>query len=778
MKRSDIPADVTRTVLEELVARIRQAAVYNRHDLAAPSVILWTDGEGLWARVIPLLRGAMPELLALDREVADEHTGPSTWVRYRLARGSWREVPVIYLRGVPRHAFRGAAGFPEGARHVYTLQYQGQFWSQANGKDWTPSAFLASREGGLDLDLARDRATLEALSTQLARVLRAPLASLSGRRLEAADFHDLAADDPAGMLLEWMSGQEAVKEGPAPDRWFAFAALCKRKFSLDPDKDGVITAAERLVAGGGAWDQVWKRYCQAPKTYAGVRKALELVKPKDLVDAASDRVPANNRKEEDALRKALKGLAGLGPKQAQAELASLCAKHVPRAATVWAELGEAPLAGAAVHLQALCNGMAADGLGNDWDAIADGYLSRAWTVDAAAWRAYAAVRDAPDLEAVTTALRASYLPWLRELAEWVQGWTPTYPASDPTQSPAFAPKPGTVLVFVDGLRCDLAVDLAQRLEASGFRVRLDTRWAALPTVTATAKPAWQPLAEQLKGKALTEGFEPQAADSGKPLKSAGFRKRVEALGWAWLEPTATGDTTGAAWTEIGTLDHDGHGAGARLAWRIEDELNAVGLRVQELLAAGWREAVVITDHGWLLVPGGLPKVDLPGHLTLSRWSRCAVGQPGIHHGFREVHWFWGGGHSVVLAPGISAFTSGVEYAHGGLSVQEALTPVLTVSARAEARALEVTIESVKWVGLRLKVQLRGGYADTVLDIRAKPADAESTLLGAEQGMKPPADHGSASLLIESDEHLGAAAVLVVIRDGQVVAKQPVTIGED
>ena len=76
-----------------------------------------------------------------------------------------------------------AARFPEAARHLFALQFQGKFWSQLNGKEWTPAAFLSSKDGGLGLDLARDRATLEAVSAQLAHVLRATPESLAGRRL-------------------------------------------------------------------------------------------------------------------------------------------------------------------------------------------------------------------------------------------------------------------------------------------------------------------------------------------------------------------------------------------------------------------------------------------------------------------------------------------------------------------------------------------------------------------------------------------------------------------
>jgi len=42
------------TDLEHLLDGDRETAIYNRHDLAAPSVMLWTDGECLWSKVIPL----------------------------------------------------------------------------------------------------------------------------------------------------------------------------------------------------------------------------------------------------------------------------------------------------------------------------------------------------------------------------------------------------------------------------------------------------------------------------------------------------------------------------------------------------------------------------------------------------------------------------------------------------------------------------------------------------------------------------------------------------
>lgn len=101
--------------------------------------------------------------------------------------------------------------FPEEARHLYALQFLGQFWTQLNAKDWTPAALLSSADGGLGLDLAKDNGTVQALATQLASVLESPDSSFQGKRLEAADFNTLSVTDPAGMLLRWMCAPEKAK---------------------------------------------------------------------------------------------------------------------------------------------------------------------------------------------------------------------------------------------------------------------------------------------------------------------------------------------------------------------------------------------------------------------------------------------------------------------------------------------------------------------------------------------------------------------------------------
>ena len=765
------------TIAEEFIKTLRNAAHYNRNDLAAPRVVLWPDGESLWAKVIPGLRENLPELLVLDPAEVTAAGGPSTYLRYLITKAEGK-VPIVYLPGVSRQAFRSAAGFPETARHLYALQFQGQFWAQVNGKDWTPLAFLSSADGGLDLDVARDAATLEALASQLTHLMATPVEQLEGQRINAELLHGLVADDPVRMMLQWMASDGRVQEAwSKSSQWQGFTALAKKQFKLDPAKDGVITAAELLVKGAKGWDPVWMRYRESPQAYAGLRQILDRVSPDGLSGSDNERLPAENLQQEERLREGLMALDALSFKDARRGLADLAKQHVPRSNWVWSRLGESPLAQAMVHLANMLLAMEKGLDTSSWEGLAKDYLEKGWAVDASAREAYAAVSRATDptaaTKAVTAALRSTYLPWLEDLATRCQSISETYPKRGPADAARFTPQPGSILLFVDGLRADLAVELSSMLAEQDINVTRHGAWSALPTVTATAKPAWAPMTEHVHGEDIGAGFEPML-NNGKVLRTNEFRAKLVELGWHYLGSSETGDPATSAWTEAGAFDRYGHEQGAKLAWRIHEELVAIRQRVLELLNAGWTTVHVLTDHGWLWMPGGLPKVDLPKHLTVSKWGRCAVPQGDAKHGLPSVGWFWGAEHPVVLAPNVCVFMNGVEYAHGGLSIQEALTPVLELTRGAGAPS-GITIAAYKWVGMRLQVTLAGDRTGVTVDIRVKPADAATSVLPAP---KPTDEQGKTSLTVADDTLEGSAAVLVVLKDGVVVAKQTVTIGEN
>ena len=120
------------------------------------------------------------------------------------------------------------------------------------------------------------------------------------------------------------------------------------------------------------------------------------------------------------------------------------------------------------------------------------YANGAWEIDAAALSSMAAVRSSADTRAVNQVLNAIYRPWLESAALHLQTLADKEPlANYQSQESEFARvESGTVILFADGLRFDVAQRLVERLQTKGGRtVGVSSRWAALPTVTATAKPA-------------------------------------------------------------------------------------------------------------------------------------------------------------------------------------------------------------------------------------------------------------------------------------------------
>ena len=157
---------------------------------------------------------------------------------------------------------------------------------------------------------------------------------------------------------------------------------------------------------------------------------------------------------------------------------------------------------------------------------------------------------------------------------------------------------------------------------------------------------------------------------------------MKEAGWAVLDSSSSGTGKGNSWCEFGNIniDSEGHNRGWKLAFHLESILGEIQDRVVQLLAAGWKNVRIVTDHGWLLLPGGLPKTDLPSVLTENKWGRCAVLKPGAATEERLYPWYWNPDRHFALANGISCFREGTEYDHGGLSLQECLTIELNVRA--------------------------------------------------------------------------------------------------
>jgi hypothetical protein len=189
------------------------------------------------------------------------------------------------------------------------------------------------------------------------------------------------------------------------------------------------------------------------------------------------------------------------------------------------------------------------------------------------------------------------------------------------------------------------------------------------------------------------------------------------------------------------------------------------------LAKAGRRVRIITDHGWLLLPGGLPRAKLDSGLTDTKWSRCALVKEGAVVSALQLPWTWGPAAVVATGPGAHAFREGQEYAHGGLSLQESVVPELVVEPMEVIR--RATIVEAQWVGLRLRVTVDGGDG-LLADLRlGAEGDGPSVL---DKRRELDAD-GRTSLLVTNDDATGMAALLIMMdKSGNLLATQKTMVG--
>ena len=789
------------TIGQMVIDAIRAAAVYNPDVQVAPACILWPDRDRQWEPVIPRLQAELPELFVLGDYDPEQRRGPAIWLRCVLAGCIMPKenvsteniqdkqipyctainIPVFYLPGVSRQDLRAVESCPEPLKPLAELQYRGVIWSQINARDWTVLAFLKSDQGGLGLDVAQDNEAKNAMQLAVNRILDEEVDLLQGRHLDKDYFNTLlSGGDPVRELLLWLDQGDAFRKARSDEEWQAFVAVCRSQLAFDPDKEGMLAGARRLALHEGPWQGVWQRFCEAPRRYPNIPARIrQCDMPLDLFANAESHAgwPQWNESRENDLRKDLLALGDLPPHKARNRLVQLEDLHAPRRKLVWAELGAAPLACALAHLKILAEVTAHDlGAGSCKD-LAAAYGSSGWRADDAVVRALACVSGMPDLDAVGVAIRCVYAPWADASARYLQKVVSEngYPGGSMAKADSFQIPDGTCTLFTDGLRLDTARRLGECLTAAGCRIEERLDWAPLPSVTATGKPARTPVTEKLGGEETNIDFEPMVIETGKSLKGGDpLRKLIAEAGWEVLKGSETGSAKGRAWCECGDIDHEGHQRGWKLAGQLDTILNEIGDRVRQLLDAGWKAVRIVTDHGWLLLPGGLPKVQLAAVLTESKWGRCAVIKPGAHCDAQLFPWYWNPNQHFALADGIGCYRAGEEYAHGGLSLQECLVLELSVTNDAQIQAPRFSDVDITWKQMRCYVETDGALEGVWLDLRRQAGDAESSVV---LKAKPLKDNGTGSVVVKDDTLDGQPVTLVLMdADGTLLAQKETVIG--
>lgn len=744
----------------------------------APAAILWTDTGNQWLPIIPTLRAEMTYVYTLGQYEPEENKGPAIWLKCIVDRTlpdavpPADVVPVIYLPSVNRQDLRAGIDCPVHLMPLVELQYRGALWHHKNGRDWSVIAFLIS-EDGLDLDVAQDARTQEAMLRALPQLAKEPLAHLQGHRLEAEDFDRLTVGDPIRDILGWMNDEKTFRASCDAPKWEAFKSICLGQFGFDPDLQGLPYAAEALVYDDGKWNNVWRRFSEAPRLYPGMVKVLHEVAQRGLFDLPL-RHPSANAEAEKQLRAKLAEVASMPPLDACDQILKLDQEHGPRRSLVWTQLGESPLALALEPLVRLAkNGRSPLG-GMDVSSIADDYALYGWSCDSAAIAATASAKGTDSL--VHRVIAAIYSPWLDSTARRFQELVVANTEGFRKLVRSVDAERDTCILFVDGLRFDIGGQLKSTLESRGMQVKLSHRIVPPPTVTAAAKPLASPAHIACIGDTSGDDFTPIIAAKKQPATSDRLRDELVSRGVQVFMPPETGSPANAqngAWTEIGSIDEIGHKMQLRLVGQLPDEIENIADRIAALLTAGWPVVRVVTDHGWLLMPGGLPKVELPKYLTATKWTRCAVFTGKTEPDMPVIPWYWNEKIKIASAPGIHAFVVNMEYAHGGLSPQECVVPDMIVSFG--AKAIHAKIVDIQWRGMRCRVKVETNVDGLSIDIRLHARQADTSIAHTIRQLDM---HGEASLAVADDKYEGAAAAVVVIdNNGQVLVSRPTQIGE-
>ncbi len=768
---------MSESVLDRVVEILRKTKAHDSSVVKAPIALLWPDGDTQWQSIIPMLRDRC-RIVSFGSFDPERGQGPAYWLRCVVARtveldGAPTGVPIIYLPGISRDELRAIESVTPELRPLCALQHRCQWISHPNGKDWTVRAMFSNVERGFGLSVATDSDTAAALVASLPELVLQPWRRLEAKHIDVDFLNGLLNPDPIRSMLDWLDDPISMQSSLSDAGWNAFVQQCKSDLGFDPATQGEIEGARRLGHGEGQWAQAWQRFRENPTEFPGIPDRLRQAQPSELLPIKPGSWPGHASEEEDRLRDALSRLSHATPQEARARVLELEKSHGVRRDYVWSDLGWTPLALALEHLAELARLTSAGPGGAIVEAIAEWYSSAGWRADMAVLAALKEVVRQIDVAAVETAVAAVYKPWADACARSFQmAVGPMANAETYVAAPPAAPRAGDVVLFVDGLRLDVAHLLNDRLAFAGYHTDLSAVLAALPTITQTSKPALVPIDQGL----LTagSGLDARRAPDGPTARVQVLRGLMADAGIQLLGASEAGEAGGIAWSEAGEIDRRGHELGLRLVHEIDGEVQRIATRIEDLLAAGWSRVMVVTDHGWLLVPGGLPKnEDLPVAVAVTKKGRCARVKHGAATLVPTVPWHWDCDVRIAVAPGISCFEANQAYEHGGVSPQECVVPRLIVSS-GERHTAGVAVTSMKWRGLSLVVEFSGLPDGATIDLRVTAGDAESSVAHGRM-----AGEGKMSLLVGDEDLEGEQAHLVLVgADGSLLVQRETTVGQN
>ena len=177
-----------------------------------------------------------------------------------------------------------------------------------------------------------------------------------------------------------------------------------------------------------------------------------------------------------------------------------------------------------------------------------------------------------------------------------------------------------------------------------------------------------------------------------------------------------------------------------------------------------------------VVPGGLLKVEMKSFLVEHRWGRCAALKADAQTQMPVFKWNLNHAITIATPPGAGCFRASMEYSHGGVSLQEMVTPVIRVKVAGPTTGLARLLEA-KWTGARCRVLVGGNCAGVRVDVRSSQSDPNTSFLADKQARETTAD-GKVTVFLEDDSDIGKDGEIVLLDASQkVIDSMATTLGK-
>ncbi len=262
----------------------------------------------------------------------------------------------------------------------------------------------------------------------------------------------------------------------------------------------------------------------------------------------------------------------------------------------------------------------------------------------------------------------------------------------------------TAVIYVDALRYEMGTEL-QSLIDEEWDVEVKSMLSSLPSITKVGMTALLPLSNSvLEWKKEKDDFVIYSSEDNTQLNTKKDRiKLLETvlgskgkivnlesfykLSKNHVQTEINGKDTIIIYSS--EIDTTGENIEDSAVYMFPHLLNKIKIVTENLLKSGVDEVVITADHGFLLTNGleGWNQVSLPNDVeSVKKSRRYAIADNRVKGDWivKELAWSHHKGDFYQYYPSSNYFftaSGGAKFSHGGLTIQEVIIPVLTVSSR-------------------------------------------------------------------------------------------------